>query len=89
MPESDRDLVRRAAIMEAFYRPGDDPDAVELFDAFVDRLLALEDRGYLTVSAESEFILTKGRFRGAKVQLTRKGRAFVEDVGPPSEPVYH
>jgi hypothetical protein len=44
MPESDRDLVRRAAAMGAFYRPGDQPDAVELFDALVDRLLALEER---------------------------------------------
>ena len=43
MAESDRDLVRRAATMRAFYRPGDQPDAVELFDAFVDRLLELEN----------------------------------------------
>jgi hypothetical protein len=88
MPESDRDLVRRAAAMRAFYRPGDQPDAVELFDAFVDRLLALEQRGYLTLTTEPEFILTTGRFRGARAQLTPTGRAFVEN-GAAGERVYY
>lgn len=77
MPESDPDLVRRAAAMRAFYRPGEQPDAVELFDAFVDRLLELERLGYLSVTTESEFMLTTGRFRGAKTQLTPRGRAFI------------
>ena len=80
MAESDRDLVRRAATMGAFYRPGDQPDAVELFDAFVERLLELAARGYLTVTTESEFILTTGRFRGAKTQLTPKGRQFIDSA---------
>ena len=89
MPESDRDLVRRAAAMRAFYRPGDEPDAVELFDAFVQRLLDLERRGYLSVTTESEFILTIGRFRGARTQLTPRGRAFVANAEQPDERVYH
>jgi hypothetical protein len=80
MPESDRDLVRRAATMRAFYRPGDQADAVELFDAFVDRLLDLEKQGYLTVTPDREFMLTSGRFRGARTQLTSRGRAFIEDA---------
>jgi hypothetical protein len=79
MPESDRDLVRRVATMGAFFRPGNEPDAVDLFDAFVDRLAALERAGYLTVTTESEFVLTTGRFRGARAQLTPKGRAFIEN----------
>lgn len=89
MPESDRDLVRRAAAMGAFYRPGDQPDAVELFDAFVDRLLALEERGYLTLTTEPEFILTTGRFRGAMAELTPTGRAFIESPGTAGERVHH
>jgi hypothetical protein len=89
MPESDRDLVRRAAAMRAFFRPGDQPDAVELFDAFVDRLLALEQRGYLTVTTEPEFILTTGRFRGATAELTPKGRAFIERSATTSERIYY
>jgi hypothetical protein len=89
VPESDRDLVRRAAAMRAFYRPGDQPDAVELFDAFVDRLLELEQLGYLSVTTESEFILTIGRFRGARTQLTPRGRAFIASVGQPDERAYH
>jgi hypothetical protein len=78
MPESDRDLVRRAGTMRAFYRPGDQPDAVDLFDVFVDRLLDLERLGYLTVTTEPEFMLTSGRYRGARTQLTSRGRAFIE-----------
>jgi hypothetical protein len=89
MPESDRDLVRRAAAMRAFFRPGDQPDAVELFDAFVDRLLALEQQGYLTLTTEPEFILTTGRFRGATAQLTPKGRAFIEGSATASDRVYY
>lgn len=89
MPESDRDLVRRAAAMRAFYRPGDQPDAVELFDAFVERLLELEQLGYLSVTTEPEFILTIGRFRGAKAQLTPRGRAFIAKAAQPDERVYH
>lgn len=80
MPESDRDLVRRAAAMGAFYRPGDEPDAVELFDAFVGRLLELEQFGYLSVTTESEFILTTGRFRAAKTTLTPRGRTFIRNA---------
>jgi hypothetical protein len=87
MPESDCDLVRRAATMGAFYRPGDDPRAVELFDAFVDRLLALEQRGYLIVTTETEYMLTTGRFRGAKARLTQRGQAFVESGLTASERV--
>jgi hypothetical protein len=45
MAESDRDLVRRAATMGAFYRLGDQPDAVELFDAFVERLSSSRNSG--------------------------------------------
>jgi hypothetical protein len=89
MAESDRDLVRRAATMGAFYRPGDQPDAVELFDAFVERLLELEKLGYLTVSTESEFILTTGRFRGVRTQLTPRGRAFANRRTGAEEPIYH
>lgn len=89
MPESDRDLVRRAAAMRAFYRPGDQPDAVALFDAFVDRLLELEKLGYLSVTTESEFILTTGRFRGARTQLTARGRAFIARTAQVDEQPYH
>lgn len=89
VPESDRDLVRRAAAMRAFYRPGDQPHAVELFDAFVDRLLELEQLGYLSVTTESEYILTIGRFRGAKTQLTPRGRAFIAGASQPDERAYH
>ena len=87
--ESDRDLVQRAATMRSFYRPSDQADAVELFDAFVDRLLELERRGYLTVTFEREFILTTGRFRGARTQLTARGSAFIEryDGQPPKRPL--
>jgi hypothetical protein len=80
MPESDRDLVRRAATMRAFYRPGDQADAVDLFDAFVDRLLDLERLGYLTVTTEPEFMLPSGRYRGAQTQLTSRGRAFIKNA---------
>lgn len=89
MPESDRDLVRRAAAMRAFYRPGDQPEAVELFDAFVERLLELEQLGYLAVTTESEFILTTGRFRGVRTQLTSRGRAFIANAAQPDEQAYH
>ena len=89
MPESDRDLVRRAAAMRAFYRPGDQAEAVELFDAFVERLLELERLGYLSVTTESEFILTTGRFRGAKAKLTSRGRAFIANPPQPDDRAYH
>jgi hypothetical protein len=89
MAESDRDLVQRAATMRAFYRPGDQADAVELFDAFVDRLLELERRGYLTVTTEPEFMLTTGRFRGARTQLTSRGRAFIEATKKSKRRAYH
>jgi hypothetical protein len=89
MAESDRDLVRRAATMGAFFRPGDQPNAVELFDGFVDRLLDLERLGYLAVTTEPEFILTSGRFRSAKVELTAKGRLFAESAASVEEPAYH
>jgi hypothetical protein len=89
MPESDRDLVRRAAAMRTFYRAGDQPDAVELFDTFVDRLLELERLGYLSVTTESEFMLTTGRFRGAKTQLTPRGRAFIARTARVDEQAHH
>lgn len=89
MAESDRDLVQRAATMRAFYRPGDQADAVELFDAFVDRLLELEARGYLTVTTEPEFILTTGRFRGVRTQLTSRGRTFIEGAKKSNRRAYH
>lgn len=89
MAESDRDLVQRAATMRAFYRPGDQADAVEQFDAFVDRLLDLETRGYLTVTTEAEFILTTGRFRGVRTQLTSRGRAFIEGAKKANRRAYH